>query len=150
MLFRSVRSPIGQTEVIMIFDQGIVAVPSTLEGGKSYSISWGSGSGASSYRLDRSVNGGAYSQIYSGSSRSYTDTILSTWNTVTYRVRAYNTDGYSSYITSPTRTVKHFPEMKIMVSGALKTSDNGWVRIDGQLKQIDKIVTRVNGVLKEV
>lgn len=224
-----------------------ITVPTTLEGGNSYSISWGSGSGATSYRLERSSNGGSYTQIYSGSSLSYTDTMSTNWNTVIYRVRAYNSGGYSSYRTSPSRTViqntapttpsnitvpelkggkpatiswdvstdadgdtidyylersinggeysvirsggtsrsysdtpdkswntveyrvraydgktyssyktsstttvKHFPEMKIRVDGALKTSEDGLVKIDGVLRKIDSIWTRIDGVLKEV
>lgn len=82
-----------------------ITVPAIVKGGESLSISWGTGSGATRYHLERSVNGGAYSQIYSGSNRSYTDTITKGWNTVAYRVRAYNSDGYSGYTTSPTRNV---------------------------------------------
>lgn len=82
-----------------------ISVPSLVKGGESINISWGSSSRAISYYLERSVNGGTWTQIYGGSSRSYTDTITKSWNTVAYRVRAYNSDGYSGYTTSPTRTV---------------------------------------------
>ncbi|MBU5313450.1 hypothetical protein KQI38_15620 [Tissierella carlieri] len=82
-----------------------ITVPTAIKGGESINISWGTGSGATSYYLSRSVNGEAYSQIYSGSSRSYTDEIAKSWNTVVYRVRAYNSDGFSGYTTSPTRTI---------------------------------------------
>ncbi|MDU5082817.1 MAG: hypothetical protein E6231_16235, partial [Bacillota bacterium] len=82
-----------------------VTVPTTVKGGESLSISWGIGSGATYYYLERSVNGGSWTQIYGGSSRSYTDTIAKGWNSIAYRVRSYNSDGYSGYATSPTRTV---------------------------------------------
>ncbi|MBU5313446.1 hypothetical protein KQI38_15600 [Tissierella carlieri] len=82
-----------------------ISVPSTIKGGEIINISWGSSSGASSYYLERSVNGGSWASIYSGGTRSYTDTISKSWNTVAYRVRAYNSDGFSGYTTSPTRTV---------------------------------------------
>jgi len=127
-----------------------ISVPTTIKGGESITISWGSSSGATSYRLQRSVNGGTWTQIYSGSSRSYTDTITKGWKTVAYRVRAYNSDGYSDYITSPTRTVINFPEMQIKINGVLKTSDAGWVRVNGQLREIDTIWVKINGAIKEV
>lgn len=82
-----------------------IAVPQNVIGGESINITWGTGSGATRYHLERSVNGGAYSQIYQGTALNYTDTITKAWNTVAYRVRAYNSDGYSSYRTSPTRDV---------------------------------------------
>ncbi|MDU5083558.1 MAG: hypothetical protein E6231_20035, partial [Bacillota bacterium] len=82
-----------------------ITVPSIIEGGKSFTVSWGTSSGATAYYLERSVNGGTYTSIYSGSSRSYTDTITKGWNTVAYRVRSHNSDGFSGYTTSPIRTV---------------------------------------------
>ena len=82
-----------------------ITVPATIKGGESIVISWSSSPGATRYHLERSVNGGAYTQIYSGTALNYTDTIIKGWNTVTYRVRAYNSDGYSGYTTSPTRTI---------------------------------------------
>lgn len=127
-----------------------ISVPTTIKGGESITISWGSSSGATRYHLERSVNGGTWTQIYSGSSRSYTDTITKGWKTVAYRVRAYNSDGYSGYRTSPTITVINFPEMQIKINGVLKTSDAGWVRVNGQLREIDTIWVKINGAIKEV
>ena len=43
-----------------------------------------------------------------------------------------------------------FPELKIRQAGQLKSSADGWVRVNGQLKQIQQIWVRVNGQLKEV
>ena len=129
----------------------ISVMPSTVKEGDTISISWGTGSGATSYRLERSINGGGYSQIYSGSSTSYSDTALSSWNTVLYRVRSYNSDGYSGYRTSTTTvTVKHFPEFNTKVNGVLKTSQDGWVKVDGELKHIEAISVKVDGVLKQL
>lgn len=82
-----------------------ISVPTEIKGGESTSISWGSSSGATRYHLERSINGGSWAQIYQGSSLNYTDTITKGWNTITYRVRAYNAGGYSGYRTSATRTV---------------------------------------------
>lgn len=127
-----------------------ISVPTTIRGGETITISWSSSSGATRYHLERSVNGGTWTQIYQGSNRSYSDTITKGWNTVAYRVRAYNSDGYSGYRTSPTRTVINFPEMQIKINGVLKTSDAGWVRVNGQLREIDTIWVKINGAIKEV
>lgn len=87
-----------------------ITVPTTVEGGASLAISWGASTDTdgnlSGYKLERSVNGGNWSQIYSGSARSFTDSITFGWNTVAYRVRAYDAAGaHSGYRTSDTRTV---------------------------------------------
>ena len=86
-----------------------ITVPTTVRGGESLSISWGASTDIDgdslTYRLERSINGGSFSQIYSGSLRNYTDSITKSWNTVAYRVRAYDGTAYSEYRTSATRTV---------------------------------------------
>ena len=82
-----------------------ISVPTLVKGGENITISWPSVSGATRYHLERSVNGGTFAEIYSGANLSYTDSITKGWNTVAYRVRAYNSDGYSGYKTSATRDV---------------------------------------------
>ena len=69
-------------------------------------ISWGSVSGATSYVLERAINGGSFSQVYSGTATSYTDYGLNSSTTkVQYRVKAVNSGGSSSYKTGSTATV---------------------------------------------
>lgn len=87
-----------------------ITVPEKVKGGESLTISWGSSTDSngnlSGYILERCVNGGSFSQLYKGSALRYTDTITKGWNTVAYRVKAY--DSYSAasgYRTSETRTV---------------------------------------------
>ena len=99
-----------------------IKVPSTIKGGEKITISWGSSSGASRYHLERSVNGGSWTQIYSGNSLSYIDSITKGWNTVTYRVRAYNSDGYSDYRASPTRNVINNSSPTITVTSPSENS----------------------------
>ena len=82
----------------------------TIYGGKSNSISWGSATDPDgdviTYQLECSVNGGAYTQIYSGSSSSYTHLVPFGTTSVVYRVKATDTSGASSaYKTSATITV---------------------------------------------
>ena len=87
-----------------------ITVPSEVIGGESLSISWGQSTdpdgNLAGYKLERKVNGGSWSQIYSGSSRSYTDSITYGWENVQYRVKAYDAAGAeSAYTTSAVRTV---------------------------------------------
>lgn len=74
--------------------------------GESVSVLWGASSEAGAqYQLERSVNGGDFSQIYSGAGLYYTDTAVSGWTSVQYRVRAVSADGNSSWVTSSVRSV---------------------------------------------
>lgn len=89
---------------------GSISVPAVIRGGSTTAISWGAATDTDNnlagYELERSVNGGAWTQIYKGAAVSYTDTITAGWNTVAYRVRAYdNYNATSTYVTSDTRTV---------------------------------------------
>lgn len=86
-----------------------ISVPNEVKGGGSLVISWPAASDTdgnlSGYKLERSVDGGDYAEIYSGSALSYTDTITKGWNTVQYRVRAYDPYATSGYTTANARTV---------------------------------------------
>ena len=87
-----------------------ITVPTNIFGGRTAAISWGASTDAqnnlSGYALERSINGGAWTQIYKGANRSYTDTVTFGWNTVQYRVRAYDSYNlYSGYKTSASKTV---------------------------------------------
>ena len=74
-----------------------ITVPSEVIGGENLSISWGQSTdpdgNLAGYKLERKANGGSWSQVYSGSSRSYTDSITYGWENVQYRVKAYDAAG---------------------------------------------------------
>lgn len=87
-----------------------ISVPSLVIGGETLTITWSESTDEDgdkvSYELERSANSGDWKQLYSGGTRSYSDTVTKGWNTVQYRVRAYDTYGaYSSYTTGEARTV---------------------------------------------
>ena len=89
---------------------GTITVPSEVIGGENLSISWGQSTdpdgNLAGYKLERKVDDGTWTQVYSGSSRSYTDSITYGWESVQYRVKAYDTAGAeSAYTTSAVRTV---------------------------------------------
>lgn len=83
-----------------------ITVPSAITVGDSIAVSWGAVSGADSYTLERSANGGGFTQIYSGTATSYTDTALAIWSKVQYRVASVKDNVSSDWTTSVERTVK--------------------------------------------
>lgn len=85
-----------------------IAVPSEIKGGDTIIIQWGtsSDSNLSGYILQKKTDSGAWSQIYKGSSRSFSDTVAVGTGTVQYRVKAYDSYGVESgYKTSNLITV---------------------------------------------
>lgn len=83
-----------------------ITVPSAITVGDSIAVSWGAVSGADSYTLERSANGGDFTQIYSGIATSYADTALATWSKVQYRVASVKDNVSSDWTTSVERTVE--------------------------------------------
>ena len=88
-----------------------ISVPQTIHGGDTITVSWGASSDAQGnlegYILERSTNGGSsWSQIYQGSALSTTNTVQFGTYSVTYRVKAYDSEGLqSAYKTSSQVTV---------------------------------------------
>lgn len=82
----------------------------TIYGGKSATISWNSVSDPDgnpvTYQLERSINGGEFITIYSGTNPLYTTPIAYGSTSVQFRLKAIDSLGASSgYITSTSRTV---------------------------------------------
>ncbi|WP_294794974.1 fibronectin type III domain-containing protein [uncultured Fenollaria sp.] len=87
-----------------------ISVPTSVKGGETIVITWGAATdpdgNLSGYILEKKTDSAGFSQIYKGSSRSLSDTIIVGSNTVQYRVRAYDSYGkVSSYRTSNVVTV---------------------------------------------
>ena len=87
-----------------------ISVPSSVKGGETITIMWGAATdpdgNLSGYILEKKTDSAGFSQIYKGSSRSLSDTIVVGSNTVQYRVRAYDSYGkVSSYRVSNIITV---------------------------------------------
>lgn len=93
----------------------------------SISVSWASGTdpdgNTKTYKLECSVNGGTYTEIYSDTTPSYTHSIGSgnPGYTYSYKVRIYDGTEYSGYIYSGTVT-KNTPPV---FSGTISTSPSG-------------------------
>lgn len=85
-----------------------IAVPPEIKGGDTIIIQWGtsSDSNLSGYILQKKTDSGTWTQIYKGSSRSFSDTVAVGTGTVQYRVKAYDSYGVESgYKTSNLITV---------------------------------------------
>ena len=88
----------------------IVSAPATVYGGKSNPISWTASSDpdgdAVTYQLECSIDQGAYSEIYRGTSTTYAHLVPFGTTFVAYRVKATDPSGESSaYTVSDTKTV---------------------------------------------
>lgn len=89
-----------------------ITVPANVLAGQNVEISWGTSTDedgtVSGYTLERKADSGSWAQVYKGINRAYTDTAGTSWQKVTYRVKAYdNNGGESEYNTSAERTVIH-------------------------------------------
>lgn len=131
-----------------------ITVPDTIKVEETFNISWGESidpeNDTVTYYLERSINGSSYVSIYSGINKNYSDTSQAGWDTISYKVRAYDGTSYSNYKTSSIITIKLFPELTMKIDNQLKTSEAGWVKIDNQLRDIEKIWIKVDGQLHEV
>lgn len=74
--------------------------PSQVMQGQTIPLSWTASAAATTYILERKVNSGSWTQIYSGANKSYTDTPSGGWSTVQYRVKAGANGSYGAYATS--------------------------------------------------
>lgn len=98
-----------------------ITPPDTVYSGRTARITWGASTDPDgdsiTYRLERSYNNGAYTQVYSGAARAFDDTITTAMNTVRWRVKAVDSEGNESgYITTSTLSVIH--NQPPVISGA--------------------------------
>lgn len=112
-----------------------ISVPLTPQGGESLSVTWTASTDADGnlegYELERQWDSaGAFTQIYKGAGLSYQDSIPKGEHTsVVYRVRAYDSfASYSSYTTSPSRTIDNntAPVIACDLSGDLGEKSEGF------------------------
>lgn len=87
-----------------------ITLPEAVLGGQPLTIAWGAATDSdgslSAYHLERSVDGSAWAEIYSGPDQNFTDSITKGWRTVAYRVRAADGLGaFGGYAASPVREV---------------------------------------------
>ena len=137
-----------------------ITVPMTVLGGTDLVVSWGaaedSDGNLAGYELERQYNGGEWEQIFHGNARSHTDHITKGWETVAYRVRAYDgLDVTGPYRTSDTRTVNNntAPEITCDYSSGsdLGVKDAGFVvtySVDDEDGDAVTVTEAIDGAVK--
>ena len=86
-------------------------IKSAYNSGKNVKVTWNSVSGADYYYVYKKVSGGSYSYLGKTTKTYFIDEKAEAGKTYTYKVRAKNEAGYSSY--SSTKTVKHLDQPSI-------------------------------------
>ncbi len=91
---------------------GGITVPENVLGGAELTVTWSAASdpdnNLTGYELERQVDGGDWAQVYKGADTSYTDTITRGWQSVNYRVRAYDAyNATSAYVTGTAQPVNN-------------------------------------------
>ena len=114
-----------------------ISVPGSANKGGSVAVSWVASTDAESnlsgYTLQRSVNGGGFTQVYQGANTSYTDTAPTNADTLQYRVQAYDAMGATSgWTTSDQFPVYGVPTLSVspMVMQGQQATIN-WSAIEG-------------------
>ncbi|MCS4309725.1 hypothetical protein M2404_004104, partial [Rheinheimera pacifica] len=123
---------------------GISGVPATSNTG-SFTVSWTAASGnVDRYELEQQQNGGAWTQVYSGTALSQLRSMAD--GSYGYRVRACNVEGSfascSSYRTSGTVVVAVTPGVPGNISGVPATSGSGsftvsWTAASGNVDRYE-------------
>ena len=137
-----------------------ISVPLTPAGGESLTVTWTAATDADGnlegYELERQWDGaGEFEQVYQGAALSYQDSIpKGAHSSVVYRVRAYDSfDTYSSYTTSPSRTIDNntAPVIACDLSGDLGEKSEGFsvpYTVSDAEQQEVTVVERVGDLVK--
>lgn len=103
-----------------VFKYAVPSVPSiTVPGaamiGHAVDISWEAADSAESYKLERRVDSGGWTQVYAGDCLTYTDTAQSGWTSVQYRISAGISGVYGGLTVS--NVVSIIPVSSLVISG---------------------------------
>lgn len=91
----------------------------------SYVVSWGSAAAAATYRLEESINNGAWAQVQETASRS-TAFIDKPYGTYSYRIRACNAAGCGGYSGAVTSSVIRPPSQAPALSVPARSSTGSY------------------------
>ena len=83
--------------------------------GHAVDISWEAADSAESYKLERRVDSGGWTQVYAGDDLTYTDTAQSGWTSVQYRISAVISGVYGGLTVS--NVVSIIPVSSLVISG---------------------------------
>lgn len=91
-----------------------ITVPGAAMIGQTVDISWEAADSAESYKLERRVDSGGWTQVYEGAGLTYADTVQVEWSNVQYRVSASISGVYGDPILS--KTVNIVPSTTLRIS----------------------------------
>ncbi|QBK26756.1 hypothetical protein [Ureibacillus thermophilus] len=120
-----------------------ISVAGSFKTGETVTVSWGASMDPDgdviTYGLEVSINGGNYTQIYSGANRNFSYTIPNGTTKLAFRVRAYANGAYSGYQTSPTYNVKSnsLPIVTLNIENNLTLYENDTLTIAGSAYDSD-------------
>lgn len=120
-----------------------ISAAGTFKTGETVTVSWGASMDPDgdviTYGLEVSINGGNYTQIYSGANRNFSYTIPNGTTKLAFRVRAYANGAYSGYQTSPTYNVKSnsLPIVTLNIENNLTLYENDTLTIAGSAYDSD-------------
>ena len=135
---------------------GSITVPDTIQSGTSIVIWWDASSDTdgnlSGYKLERRTNNGNWVQVYSGSACSYAETARGEWNTIEYRVRAFDSTGtYSNgYCNSSVISVMQTWPMYFGTGGTIRELRYISTGQDGVIRSVTHTYCYIDGVQREI
>ena len=102
-----------------------IATPANPFRGDDIRITWGESTdpdgNLAGFRIQRSVNGGTWSQVFQGAAREFSETVQTAWESVQYRVAAFDTfDAQSGWMNSPIR----LPQDRVAITVAQDASSD--------------------------
>lgn len=117
-----------------------ITVPtSSVPAGSSIAVSWPSVSGATSYTLQRSINGGSWQTVQNSSATNFSDVAQSTWTQVQYQVCATAYGFNSAYISSSVVTILPYTITSLSVPSLIMAGQDipiSWSPVSGATNYI--------------
>lgn len=107
---------VASAAVTVVGAPASITVPGAAMTGQTYEVAWDAVTNVDSYKLERRVNSGNWTTVYTGPGLSYTDTAVVGWSRVQYRVSAGTGGAYGTPLESD--TVDIISAASLVISGA--------------------------------
>lgn len=107
---------VESTAANVIATPAAITVPGAAMVGQTFAVSWEAADGTDTYKLERDVDSGGWTQVYAGANLTCTDTAQTGWTSVKYRVSAGIDGAYGIPLESD--TVDIIPASALVISGA--------------------------------
>ena len=107
---------VSSAAVTVVGAPASITVPGAAMTGQTYEVLWDAVTNVDSYKLERRVDSGSWTTVYTGPGLSYTDTAVVGWSRVQYRVSAGTGGVYGTPLESD--TVDIISATSLVISGA--------------------------------